>query len=192
MKKKDESKKEKEPEKTAGINLEDPAEQECRLRITQAENHEDIYFQSSRADTVKLFLALLEKEKLKRLVIHDTKLTRRCIKSLANLITTNNTLEELELINCGEKKYDANIFEEKLAEDLCAALVCNTTLKKLSLRSMRLSKGAIKAFIDMLHYKQKHLIHLEIDADYHEALCLEHSYYKDNIKERLRLVKGEN
>ena len=184
--KKDESKEEKREEiKEPGpIFLTNQSEEACRRKIKEAKNHEDITFSSEKVDIVNMFFLLLEDQKLKRLVIQDTNLTANCIRSLSRLIATNVTLEELELRNCVEKCYDDSEFDDKLAEELCTGLKSNTTLKKLLLRSMRLSEGAIDYLMDML-YDNK-FIHLTLDSN-HEGICKESSFYEET-SERLEFM----
>lgn len=165
------------------IELIQPSEKDCRQKLSQTKNHKDIMFASPSPDIAYLFISLLEELTLQHLVIQDTNLTPACIKSLSHLIAKNDTLEELELRNCVEKNYDSYIFDEGLADDLCLGLRHNTTLKKLSLRSVRLSEDALYVFLDVLYDHQMNLT-LEIDAN-HEKICSHHSYYKD-IGERLK------
>lgn len=79
------------------------------------------------------------------------------------------------------------MFHDKLAEELCTSLKRNTTLKNLSLQSMKLSEDAIYHFMDMM-YENK-FICLRLDSN-HWDICKENSYFMDEeISKRMEFIK---
>lgn len=162
--------------------------QDLKERVSPSENYNSIKFRSLSADDLIWFLLLVLKTKLRHLSILDTPMTQQCILHLYDLLNTNKTIEELELVNSGEQGRDSSTssveLSEKSIEILCKSF-CKSSVTTFSIQSCQLTVDGVYYLVDMLTNNTT-LKTLKLDSAY-KIICQEHSNYEE-FKHKLHFV----